>query len=230
VSEPAHDRPFSEALRAGSAPCWRAAVEHRFVRQLVDDSLPDPVYAAYLRQDYAFIGNLVSLVGAAVAHAPSMPAKARLSGFLGVLTGPENDYFERSFAALGVPLEDPQAIARGPVTERFGALMETAIRAGDYGGILAVLVPAEWSYLAWARAAADRPRPARFYLAEWIDLHVDPGFADFVGWLRGALDGVGATIDTLGDTAGRARLQQLFRDTMELEAAFYDQAFDLAGR
>jgi len=143
-----------------------------------------------------------------------------------VLTGPENDYFERSFAALGVPLEDPQDIARGPVTERFGALMDRVIRDGDYGGVLAVLAPAEWSYLAWARAAADRPRPARFYLAEWIDLHVDPGFAAFVGWLRGELDRAGATIDT----AGRTRLQQLFRDTMELEAAFYDQAYALAVR
>lgn len=219
-------RSFTEALRDGVAPCWRAAVAHRFVRELADDSLPDPVYAAYLRQDYAFIGNLVSLVGAGVAFAPSMPVKARLSAFLGVLTGPENDYFERSFAALGVPLEDPQAIARGDVTERFAALMDRVIRAGDFGGILTVLVGAEWSYLAWAQAAAKGPRPARFYLAEWIDLHVDPGFADFVGWLRGQLDTVGAE----EDGAGRERLQQLFRGTMELEAAFYDQAYALAAQ
>ncbi len=103
--------------------------------------------------------------------------------------------------------------------------MEAVIRDGDYAGILAVLVPAEWSYLAWAQAVADRPRPGRFYLAEWIDLHVDPGFADFVGWLRGELDATGDH----ADAAARARLQQLFRDTMELEAAFYDQAFALAG-
>lgn len=220
------DIPFTEALRAGAMPCWRAATEHRFVRELAEDSLPDAVYAAYLRQDYAFIGNLVSLVGAAVAHAPSMPAKSRLAGFLGVLTGPENDYFERSFAALGVPLEDPQAIARGEVTARFGTLMDGAIRDGDYGGILTVLVGAEWSYLAWAQEAATGARPARFYLAEWIDLHVDPGFADFVGWLRVQLDAVGDR----ADRSARERLQQLFRDTMELEAAFYDQAYALAAR
>lgn len=222
----APDRPFTEALRAAAAPCWRAAVEHRFVRELADDSLPDPVYAAYLVQDYAFLGNLVSLVGAAVAHAPSMAAKSRLAGFLGALTGPENDYFERSFAALGVPLLDPREIERGAVTEQFGALMDRVIREGDYGGILSVLVGAEWSYLTWARDAAAGPRPARFYLAEWIDLHVDPGFADFVGWLRGELDTVGSH----ADPGVRDRLQQLFRDTMELEAAFYDQAYARAGR
>lgn len=220
----AADIPFTEALRAGALPCWRAAVDHRFVQELAADTLPDPVYAAYLRQDYAFLGNLVSLVGGAVAHAPSMASQARLSAFLGVLTGPENDYFERSFAALGVPLEDPQAVARGAVTERFAALMDRVIRDGDYGGILAVLVGAEWSYHAWAQVASRSPRPGRFYLAEWIDLHVDPGFADFVGWLRGELDEAGARTDA----EGRARLQQLFRDTMELEAAFYDQAYAMA--
>lgn len=220
----APDRSFTEALKAAAAPCWRAAVEHRFVRDLADDSLPDPVYAAYLRQDYAFIGNLVSLVGAAVAFAPSMPAKSRLAAFLAVLTGPENDYFERSFAALDVPLEDPGDVERGAVTERFGALMDRVIRDADYGGILTVLVGAEWSYLTWAQEAARNPRPARFYLSEWIDLHVDPGFADFVGWLRNQLDALGEQ----ADPPARERMQHLFRDTMELEAAFYDQAFELA--
>lgn len=220
----APDRVFSEALRAGASPSWRAAVEHRFVTELLDDTLADRVFAAYLRQDYAFIGDLVALVGAAVAHAPSMAAKARLAAFLAVLTGPENDYFERAFTALGVAAADPEEIERGPVTARFGALFGRVIGDGDWGGILAVLVPVEWSYFAWAEAAAPRPRPARFYLAEWVDLHADAGFASFVGWLRGELDRVGGA----ADAAARERLQALFRDTMELEAAFYDQAYSLA--
>ena len=153
-----------------------------------------------------------------------MDSKRELAAFLGVLTGPENDYFSRSFMALRLPPMDPSAIERGPVTERFDALIRKVIAAGDYGRILSVLVAAEWTYLAWASEARDAPRPARFYLAEWIELHATPEFARFVGWLRSELDRAGAS----ADESARIAMSESFRETMALEVGFFAQAFDLA--
>ncbi|MBM3485406.1 MAG: transcriptional regulator [Alphaproteobacteria bacterium] len=210
---------FSETLRAAAEPDWTRATTHPFTRALAADTLELAVYARYLVQDYVFLDALTALVGAAVAAAPSMVEKKRFAGFLAVLTGDENAYFGRAFEALGVSPASWRAAARAPVTHRFEGLLAEA-RRGDYADILAVLVPVEWVYETWASAVADA-RPSRFYYAEWITLHTDPGFRDFVAWMRAELDrhGPDGGVDRV---AGRVAL---FRRAVALEVAFFDAAF-----
>jgi thiaminase/transcriptional activator TenA len=210
------DARFTDWLRERSAPDWTAATEHRFNRELADGTMDDAVFRRYLVQDYAFVGTLVGTVGHAVGQAPTMAAKRQLTGFLGTLTDEENDYFERSFDALD---GDPEA-APDEVTRAFVDLLERAGREGGYAETLAVLVPAEWVYETWA-TGVDDPRPERFYLDEWIDLHATPAFVDFVAWLRAELDREGAA----AASRRRRRVDDLFRRTVELERAFFEAPY-----
>jgi thiaminase/transcriptional activator TenA len=210
------DARFSEWLRARAEPDWTAAVDGRFVRELGDGTVDDDVFRRYLEQDYAFVETLTGTFGHALGEAPSMAAKGRLADFLGTLTSDENDYFERSFEALD---GDPEATP-DDVTRAFVDLLERAGREGGYAETLAVLVPAEWVYETWA-TGVDDPRPERFYLDEWIDLHANPAFVDFVGWLRSELDREGAA----ASPRRRGRLDRLFRRTVELERAFFEAPY-----
>ncbi|MFB6305352.1 MAG: TenA family protein [Haloferacaceae archaeon] len=213
---------FTDRLRAGSD--WDAAVDHRFVRELGAGTLDDDVFRRYLVQDYAFVGELVSLVGRAVADAPTMAAKARLSTFLGVVTDDENDYFERSFDALGVErstYEDPELT---PTTAAFRDHLRAAASTGGYAETLAVLVPAEWIYRDWATAVTEPP--AAFYLAEWVDLHATDEFSAFVDWLRAELDREG---EALSDRRTE-RVTRLFERTVALESDFFGAAYGAEDR
>ena len=204
-------------LRDRAEPAWGETVGHRFVRELGDDTLDDDVFRRYLEQDYAFVGTLVGTFGHAVGDAPSMSAKARFVDFLGTLTDEENDYFERSFDALGGDADaDP-----GPTTLAFMDLLERAAGEGGYAETLAVLVAAEWSYATWA-TGVDDPRPERFYFDEWIDLHANRDFLAFVDWLRAELD------RDLAAAAPRRtrRIERLFRRAVELEREFFTAAYD----
>ncbi len=109
---------FSEQLRVGCEANWQAATSHRFVAELANDEISDADYVRYLILDYAFLDILVAHVGQAVTTAPSMVEKRQYAGFLGVLTGDEDDYFLRSFAAMGVAEADwrqpyDHAVVRG---------------------------------------------------------------------------------------------------------------------
>jgi thiaminase/transcriptional activator TenA len=149
-----------------------------------------------------------------------MAAKGRFADFLGTLTSEENDYFERSFAALdGDPEATPNATTRA-----FVDLLERAGRQGGYAETLAVLVPAEWIYETWATGIGSRP--GRFYLAEWVGLHANPAFVDFVAWLRSELDREGAA----ASPRRQRRLDRLFRRTVELERAFFEAAYEADDR
>lgn len=149
---------FTDWLRERSEPDWTAATEHRFVRELANGTVDDAVFRWYLVQDYAFVGTLTSAFGYAVGQAPTMEARGSLTKFLGTLTDEENDYFERSFDALGVPDDDRMSSPRADVTEVFEDLLVRASLEGGYEETLAVLVSAEWVYLTWASAVPDAPR------------------------------------------------------------------------
>ncbi len=210
---------FTDWLRERAGDDWMAATDHRFTRELGRDELADALFRRYLVQDHAFVGDLVGVFGHAVGEAPTMEAKSRLVDFLGTLTADENDYFERSFAALDVPESEYTNPETTPTTRALLDLLGRGAREGGYAETLAVLVPAEWIYLEWASAVEDRP--GRFYLAEWVDLHANPDFEAFVGWLRGELDREGAA----ASPRRQGRLDTLFRRTVELEVAFFDEAY-----
>lgn len=213
------DARFTDWLRERSEPDWSAAVDGRFVRELGAGTVDDAVFRRYLEQDYAFVETLTGTFGHALGQAPSMAAKGRLADFLGILTSAENGYFERSFEALGGdPDADPDATTRA-----FVDLFERAARQGGYAETLAVLVPAEWVYETWATGIDSRP--GVFHLDEWIELHANPAFVDFVAWLRAELDREGAAVSA----RRQRRLDALFRRTVELERAFFEAPYECGG-
>lgn len=219
---------LSEKLRDAHHPAWTAAVEHRFVRELVADTIDDAVYARYLTLDYGFINDLMGAIGHAVAMAPGMPEKTRFAQFLGVLTDEENDYFLRSFDAFGQPAPTFDNPLQHPVLDDFAALMARQRTAGTYLDILAVLVPVEWVYLTWASEAADAvtrgaAMPKRFYLSEWITLHALPAFRDFVEWMRSEFDREAAQADDVA----RARAETAFTEALMLEVRFFEAAYEV---
>lgn len=214
------DPRFTEWLRSQSEPTWSAAVQHRFTQDLADGTLDDTVMRAYLVQDYVFLDSFVRLVASAVVKAPSLADRVPLCQFLGIVTSEENTYFQRAFDALGVATEERTAPVLRPVTRQFADIMMSAIAAPGYAATLTPLVVFEWLYLTWASAVADR-KPQAFYLAEWIDIHANPQFATFVAWLRAQLDRQGLLLST----DEQRHLADVFRHTVEVEKAFFDDAY-----
>ena len=211
---------FTEWCRARAEPDWTGATDHRFTEELHAGTIDDAVFRRYLVQDYAFLETLIGTFGHALGDAPSMAATSRLADFLGTLTDDEDDYFERSFDTLEVPAAERTDPTLQPVTRALQDLLERAAREGGYAETLAVLVPAEWIYRSWAGKGTELP--ARDYLAEWVTIHDNPAFDEFVSWLRTELDREGKA----ASNRRQQRLTRLFERTVELEVAFFDAAFE----
>ncbi|EAV41979.1 transcriptional regulator putative [Roseibium aggregatum IAM 12614] len=212
---------FTDWLAARAEPYWSEATGHPFTVAIGNGAMPEAAYARYLIEDYTFVTDLASTLGYLVAKAPGMPAKSRLAGFLALLTSEENDYFLRSFEALGVEPQVYESAAQGPVTRAFSQLMLESSGQGSYAQGLACLLCAEWCYLTWGVREARKPRPDAFYLAEWIDLHAVPDFEAFVNWIRAEMDRIGPALTELE----QANVADLFRRMSKLEAAFFETAW-----
>lgn len=210
----------TDHLRDAALDDWQAATRHPFTDALAAGTLPAEKMTGYLVQDYKFIDGFVRLLASAIAHAPSLADSVPAAQFLALVTGPENTYFLRSFEALGVD-ETAQAAPAHPVTRAFQNLMAEAAASEHYEQMLAVLVVAEWSYLAWATPHDPPADDLPFWFAEWITLHAGPGFEGVVEYLRTQLD---RAWDGLEAPARRA-VEDTFRRAVALERQFFDAAW-----
>lgn len=207
---------FSESLRQSCETTWTRAVEHRFVKELGEGRIANEVMAAYLIQDHRFLDSFLVLLGAAIASSDRFESRLVLGRFTGMVCGEENTYFLRAFDALGVDEATRTQTPDTAPTAGFKAIMREAAATRSYAATLAVLNVAEGLYLDWAQRV-PRPLPTNFVHAEWITLHDNPMFVDFVAFLRAELDRVGP-----GDAA---RAQDFFQRAVDLELAFFDAAY-----
>ena len=210
---------FTESLRESSA--WDEATRHRFVEGYRDGTLEDDVFRSYLIDDYAFLETGARVTALAAADAPTMDEMGYLADQLGVLTGGENDYFVRAFDELGVSEDEYENPDLHPTTEAFNDFMLRVANQHGYEETLAAVTAAEWVYLDWCGYVAEAEYD-RWYLEEWVDIHVVGEFADYVEWLRAQLDELGPELSP----RRKERVAELFRRTVELEARFFDAAYD----
>jgi thiaminase/transcriptional activator TenA len=102
--------------------------------------------------------------------------------------------------------------------------LERAADSRGFAEVLAVLLPVEWCYLAWARRVSaglrrrQKTLPRARHLRDWIALHDNPDFAAFVGWMRREMDRRGPALPP----ARRQAVERRFVRTMALESAFFD--------
>lgn len=210
---------LTDVLRNASEPDWSEAAGHRFVKELLAGDIDDAVMARYLVQDHRFLESFLILLGAAVTTADTFAARLRFGRFIGMVSGEENTYFLRSFEALGVSEERRRTDPDAESTAGFKAIMREAAATGRYAAVLSVLTVAEGLYLDWA-STASAPLPDRFVHAEWITLHDNPDFRDFVAFLRAELDRVGPGEEAL--------CHDFFRRAVALERAFFDAAYSIS--
>ena len=181
---------FSEQLRLASEPLWSGAVEHRFIQELTAGTVDDAVMAQYLIQDHRFIHNFLVLLGAALSYADKFESRITLGRFIGMISSDENDYFLRSFEALGITEKERVERPDCDPTKGINAIMLEAARSGSYPAMIAVLAVAEGVYYDWG-IKAPQPYPDNFIYTEWITLHNNDYFAGFVAFLHSELDRVG---------------------------------------
>jgi thiaminase/transcriptional activator TenA len=211
----------SEILKNTCDDHWQSATQHIFCKELAEGKLPLEKMRVYLAQDYTFIDNFVRLAASAIHHAPSLSDRIPLARFLGVIAGPENTYFQRSFKILEISLEQQTKPTLLEPTRKFQELMLRASQSGEYTNMIAVLCVAEWVYLSWADPVAEYSSTLPFYFSEWIDLHTGAYFSSVVEHLRTQLD----SNYPLLSKEQQLTTNRYFQDAVLLEKQFFDACY-----
>jgi thiaminase/transcriptional activator TenA len=189
-------------------------LQHPFLVETRDGTIPDETFAAWMRQDYLFVEAAIPFLAALIPKGPATHWEP-MTQAIGALIR-ELRLFEERAAAVGVQLTGTQPSFTTHAYIQF--LLATAERA-TYEEAYTVLYAAEKAYHeSWkvVQAGLNANSPWQPFVTNWAG----PEFAAYVTYLEGELD-------KLASEAGPellAKMAQAFETTVRYEIAFWEMA------
>jgi thiaminase/transcriptional activator TenA len=220
-------------LKAASAEDWRAYVEHDFVRQIAEASLPEACFRHYLGQDYIFLMHFARAYALAAFKSDDLDDLRQAAAALDALANAEMSLHVRYCAGWGLGEADMLALPEAPENMAYTRFVLERGLAGDLLDLLVALAPCVVGYGEVGRRLAADPatRLEGSPYRDWIETYAGD---DYQGVARAAveqLDRVAAR--RIGDAPERSgRWPSLVRDfgmATRLEAGFWDMGLKPPG-
>jgi thiaminase len=201
------------------APLWDRICGHPFLLETRDGTIPDEVFATWLRQDYLFVEAAIPFIGALIPRAPT-EHWGPLSGVISALEK-ELKLFEERAARVGVELRGAPPSFTCHAYVQF--LLATA-GTRSYAEGFTVLYAAERAYHeSWlvVKEGISADSPWVPFVENWAGEE----FAGYVGFLAGELEGLARE----AGPAERSRMGELYRLALLYEVAFWEMAYGAEG-
>jgi thiaminase/transcriptional activator TenA len=211
---------FTDELRELGAPIWEAQHEHPFVRGIGDGSVEREQFAYWVRQDYVYLIEYARLFALATARAPDLETMTRFATLTQETLSTEMGLHRAYAARFGISETELAAERKSPTTQAYTDFLLRTAALGDFGELLAALLPCMWGFSEIGQRLKAQGLPAEPLYVEWIEMYASPEFAELAQWCRNALDDI-------ADGLPEARLQQLrdaFLASSRYELRFWEMA------
>ncbi|MBA1192895.1 TenA family protein [Pseudomonas entomophila] len=212
-----------DRLKAAAAADWSAYVDHRFVRQMGEGSLPEPVFRTYLVQDYLFLIQFAR-AWALAAYKSRRPddIRAAQAGLAAILD--ETELHLRLCARWGLSRDDVEHAPEHRATVAYSRFVLDCGAAGDLLDLQVALAPCVMGYAEIGeRLARDVPDLASHPYGEWIGEYAGEAYQGVATAARAHLD----ELASRGMTEQRfIELAATFAQASRLEADFWSMGYD----
>jgi thiaminase/transcriptional activator TenA len=211
---------FTDELRELGAPIWEAQHEHPFVRGIGDGTVEREQFAYWVRQDYVYLIEYARLFALATARAPDLETMTRFATLTQETLSTEMGLHRAYAARFGISETELAAERKSPTTQAYTDFLLRTAALGDFGELVAALLPCMWGFSEIGQRLKARGLPAEPLCVEWIEMYASPEFAELAQWCRDALDDI-------ADGLPEARLQQLrdaFLTSSRYELRFWEMA------
>jgi thiaminase/transcriptional activator TenA len=216
-----------DRLATAASDDWQLYVDHAFVRQMADGTLPQAAFRHYLVQDYLFLIHFARAYALAIYKGTSLEEMRAAHEGLKAILDVEMDLHVSLCGQWGLSPADLETAPESRATLAYTRfVLETGLR-GDLLDLHIALAPCVIGYaeiaarLAAKPATLDESNPYRVWIAEYAGAEYQ-SVAD-------------ASRRTLDELASRSltedrfpQLLKIFRQATRLEADFWQMGLTLA--
>lgn len=200
---------------------WDAYIQHPFVQQLGNSTLPADAFRHYLEQDYLFLIQFARAWALAAYKSSTLEDLRHAKSMLYAIADHELQLHIAYCREWGISEAALQALPEARATLAYSRYVLDTGNRGDLLDMQVALAPCVIGYAEvahWLKGREQTVRgPGNPYEA-WIAMYEGAAFqeaaAAAVAWLNGQLAEVGARRMT--------QLTRIFRDATRLEADFWD--------
>jgi len=213
---------FSDHLRKIAQPIWDAQLEHPFVIQLGDGTLPERKFKYYILQDARFLGDLARVFSAAAQKAPDSESALRFNKLAEETIVVERSLHESYGKKWKMTAKQMQSVPMAPTNFAYTRHMLAVAAAGSACEITEVALPCAWIYCVVGKHLLRKGAPPKNHpYRDWLMLYASPEFAKVQKWMR-------KKVDQWAKTAGadeKKRMEESFIISSRYEWMFWDMAF-----
>jgi thiaminase (transcriptional activator TenA) len=212
---------FSDELRDAAADIWEAAHQHPFLHGIADGTLDPERFRFYVRQDYLFLVDYGRLLALACARAPRLEVMERFAELTHSTLLTEMDLHRAYAAEWGISRAELEREPAHPVTRAYTDFLLRTAALGDFGELVAALLPCMWSYSELGQGLAQISRSTDARYVRWIEMYSGEDFARLAGWCREVCDEAAAS----AGCETRGRMREAFLDSSRHELEFWSAAW-----
>jgi thiaminase/transcriptional activator TenA len=177
-----------------------------------------------VRQDYLFLIEYGRLLALACARAPRLELMERFAELAQSTLRTEMDLHRAYAADWGISREELERERPHTATRAYTDFLLRTAALGDFGELVAALLPCMWGYSELGQRLAQDRRPTEERYARWIEMYSGDEFAKLARWCREVCDeaATGAAAET------RGRMQEAFLASSRYELEFWESAWRFA--
>ena len=220
-------------LRTACRDDWQAYIDHEFVQQLADGTLPEACFRHYLAQDYLFLIHFARAHALAAYKSDNLADVRQAAAGLSAIVDTEMRLHVEFCADWGLSEADMESVPEATGTMAYTRYVLEKGLSGDLLDLHVALAPCMVGYaeignnLVADRATLLEGNPYR----AWIEMYAGKELQDAAGVEIAQLDRL--LISRLGsDTRAGPRfdsLVRIFREATQLETAFWQMGLSAAG-
>jgi len=213
---------LADRLVAACRPSWSAYVDHAFVRQLGDGSLPVASFKHYLKQDYLFLMHYARAWALAVYKSSTLAEMRKSNASVKAILDRETGLHIEFCRDWGLSEADIEATPEADATMAYTRYVLEKGMQGDLLDLVVALAPCALGYAEIGRHLAAADNAANPYRA-WIETY---GGEEFAMVARGVADEVDRLWKVRANEGRFDDLVNTFDKACRLEAAFWQMGLD----
>ncbi len=214
-----------ERLKADAGSDWSRYIDHSFVRQLGEGTLPEAAFRTYLVQDYLFLIQFARANALGAYKAPNLADLRRMQASMAAILG-EMELHVRFCAGWGITPEELEAANEKMQTTAYTRFVLDSGLRGDLLDLLVALSPCVVGYgeigcQLGQRHGDAEGNPYRDWIAEYAG-------ADYQAVAARAVEHIDALGAAWLTPARYPQLLHIFRTATRLEGDFWQMGLDAA--
>ncbi|HJP20550.1 MAG TPA: thiaminase II [Alphaproteobacteria bacterium] len=212
-----------DRLSAACSEDWRAYIDHDFVRQLGDGSLPEACFRHYLGQDYLFLIHFARAYALAAYKSQDLDDIRQAAAGLAAIIDVEMGLHVEFCTSWGLSLSDMQALPEAEETMAYTRYVLEKGLSGDLLDLHVALAPCVLGYAEIGRNLSGMSAANPY--AAWIEMYASDDYQEVAA---GAADQLDRLFESRAGEGRWPELVKTFAQATRLEIAFWDMGMKAA--